>query len=133
MPTGEPHAEVLTWTDPGSLTDDLRMVEALLARVKRLSWPCWIATMRRCCRVASLYVADRAVAEEVVQETWGFPGPGPLSAPVFAEDLDLSYFDQPGADPRQARGRGQVPFSALAGADAGRGRAGGKSVPLPPR
>jgi RNA polymerase sigma-70 factor (ECF subfamily) len=118
MPTGEPHAEVLTWTDAGSLTDDLGTVEALLAGDEAA----FVALLDRyyapMLRVASLYVADRAVAEEVVQETW---------VGVFQ---GLAHFQRRSSlktwifriltNQAQTRGKREartVPFSALGGAD----------------
>ena len=57
-------------------------------------------------RVALLFVATRAVAEEVVQETWlgVLHGHRPLRGPLVAEDLDLPHPHEPREDARRARG-----------------------------
>ena len=64
-------------------------------------------------RVAQIYVR-RAVAEEVVQETWlgGSEGARPLRGPLVAQDLDLPDPRQHGQDAGRARGP-TMPFSSL--------------------
>ena len=66
-------------------------------------------------RLALLYVKDRPVAEEVVQETWGGCAQWIASfrASVFAQDLGFQDIDQPGDDAGEEKRLRTVPFSAF--------------------
>ena len=72
-------------------------------------------------RVAQMYVSSRAVAEEVVQETWlavlngidRFEGRSSLKTWIFR------ILAEPGEDSRQREGR-SIPFSALGDGDSSR-------------
>ena len=83
-------------------------------------------------RVASRYVRSRAVAEEVVQETWlgvlngleRFEGRASLKTWIFRILINR-------AKTRGEREGRTVPFSSLG--DDGAGRAGGRPRPLPAR
>ena len=50
-------------------------------------------------RLAETFVPSRAVAEEVVQDTWlgAVPRHRPLRGPVVAEDVAVPHPGQPGA------------------------------------
>ena len=82
-------------------------------------------------RVAQMYVSSRAVAEEVVQETWlaVLNGHRPLRGPLLAQDLDLPHPRQPGEDTRRAGG----PDDPLLCSGRRRLRAGGGAGSLRPR
>jgi RNA polymerase sigma-70 factor (ECF subfamily) len=110
----ESHAE----PDAASRADDQRMVAALLAGEEAA----FVALVDRyyapMLRLTSVYVADRAVAEEVVQETWV----GILQGlPHFAGRSSLkTWIFRILTNRAQTRGKREartIPFSALGGSD----------------
>ena len=69
-------------------------------------------------RLARMYVSTRAVAEDVVQETWlgVLQGPGPVRAALLAQDLDLPDSRQHRQDASQREAR-SIPFSSAGPAE----------------
>jgi RNA polymerase sigma-70 factor (ECF subfamily) len=121
MPTVEPHAEVRTGRESVGWSEDQRTIAALLAGDEAA----FVALLDRyyapMLRLAQVYVADRAVAEEVVQETWvgvfqglaQFGGRSSLKTWIFRILTNQ-------AQTRGKREARTVPFSALAARDADR-------------
>ena len=68
-----------------------------------------------CCASREMYVSSRAVAEDVVQETWVavLERHRPLRGPLVAEDVDLPDPREHGEDARRARARGRSVLFAL--------------------
>jgi hypothetical protein len=56
-------------------------------------------------RVARLYISNRAVADEAVQDIWAWRDPRHLGVrgPLGTQDLNLSHPHQPREDPRRTR------------------------------
>ncbi len=118
MPTGDRQAGVLAVTDGPIPTEDQRTIAALLAGDEATFVALLDRYLAPMLRLASVYVADRAVAEEVVQETWvgvfqglsRFAGRSSLKTWIFRILTDQA----------QTRGKHEartVPFAALGGND----------------
>src|SRR3954463_15107293 len=100
--------------------EDQRIIAALLAGDEAAFAALLDRHYATMLRLAMMYVADRAVAEEVVQDTWV----GVLQGlPQFAGRSSLkTWIFRILTNQAQTRGKREarfVPFSALGGADAG--------------
>ena len=96
------------------LVDDARLVEALRAGDERVFEQLTREYNAALMRVAQIYVTSRAVAEEVVQETWVgvLNGIDRFEARSVAQDVDLRILTNIAKTRAQREGR-TLPFSAL--------------------